>query len=165
MSFFFLMIRRPPRSTLFPYTTLFRSDTRRALLRTDIGAVGGADGPVGVADQRKVEVELLGELLVVSRAVEGGAQNDGLLAVVVGFEVAEPATLGRSARSVGLRVEPEHHRLAREIRQLHGIAVLIASREIGRLVSGLEHESSFVGLRAAQARGASPAACFKSVMG
>src|SRR3712207_9358479 len=25
MYFFFLMIRRPPRSTLFPYTTLFRS--------------------------------------------------------------------------------------------------------------------------------------------
>src|SRR5690349_24188110 len=31
MHFFFLMIRRPPRSTLFPYTTLFRSwpDTLR----------------------------------------------------------------------------------------------------------------------------------------
>src|SRR5438132_8724076 len=27
ISFFFLMIRRPPRSTLFPYTTLFRSIT------------------------------------------------------------------------------------------------------------------------------------------
>src|SRR6266852_4040856 len=27
---FFLMIRRPPRSTLFPYTTLFRSGRRRA---------------------------------------------------------------------------------------------------------------------------------------
>src|SRR5258708_35286023 len=26
LSFFFLMIRRPPRSTLFPYTTLFRSE-------------------------------------------------------------------------------------------------------------------------------------------
>src|ERR1041384_8443069 len=26
---FFLMIRRPPRSTLFPYTTLFRSPVRR----------------------------------------------------------------------------------------------------------------------------------------
>src|SRR2546422_4151597 len=26
--FFFLMIRRPPRSTLFPYTTLFRSNAR-----------------------------------------------------------------------------------------------------------------------------------------
>src|SRR5215204_6740952 len=28
--FFFLMIRRPPRSTLFPYTTLFRSGRSRA---------------------------------------------------------------------------------------------------------------------------------------
>src|SRR3712207_7083803 len=30
--FFFLMIRRPPRSTLFPYTTLFRSEVH-ALVR------------------------------------------------------------------------------------------------------------------------------------
>src|SRR2546430_12481561 len=30
MSFFFLMIRRPPRSTLFPYTTLFRSRNARS---------------------------------------------------------------------------------------------------------------------------------------
>src|SRR2546421_6921153 len=29
--FFFLMIRRPPRSTLFPYTTLFRSEELRAV--------------------------------------------------------------------------------------------------------------------------------------
>src|SRR2546422_2038934 len=29
--FFFLMIRRPPRSTLFPYTTLFRSSKSRWL--------------------------------------------------------------------------------------------------------------------------------------
>src|SRR5690349_22507162 len=29
--FFFLMIRRPPRSTLFPYTTLFRSINRREI--------------------------------------------------------------------------------------------------------------------------------------
>src|ERR1039458_10520290 len=30
--FFFLMIRRPPRSTLFPYTTLFRSQGSPAIL-------------------------------------------------------------------------------------------------------------------------------------
>src|SRR5690349_23421983 len=30
VAFFFLMIRRPPRSTLFPYTTLFRSLAPRA---------------------------------------------------------------------------------------------------------------------------------------
>src|SRR3712207_6864675 len=49
--FFFLMIRRPPRSTLFPYTTLFRSRHRvaKALAvaggqvrqrRDDVGQVG-----------------------------------------------------------------------------------------------------------------------------
>src|SRR2546430_759924 len=31
LSFFFLMIRRPPRSTLFPYTTLFRSQLAKVL--------------------------------------------------------------------------------------------------------------------------------------
>src|SRR2546422_6533689 len=38
--FFFLMIRRPPRSTLFPYTTLFRS--RRRLFEESV--TGVADG-------------------------------------------------------------------------------------------------------------------------
>src|SRR3712207_7216631 len=37
--FFFLMIRRPPRSTLFPYTTLFRSFIAQALQL----AYGGRD--------------------------------------------------------------------------------------------------------------------------
>src|SRR3712207_7618032 len=32
--FFFLMIRRPPRSTLFPYTTLFRSGKEQPRWRT-----------------------------------------------------------------------------------------------------------------------------------
>src|SRR5437870_13036472 len=32
--FFFLMIRRPPRSTLFPYTTLFRSPARSVIIAT-----------------------------------------------------------------------------------------------------------------------------------
>src|SRR3712207_8599688 len=35
--FFFLMIRRPPRSTLFPYTTLFRSE--RCVVEAVAGAV------------------------------------------------------------------------------------------------------------------------------
>src|SRR4030066_395336 len=42
--FFFLMIRRPPRSTLFPYTTLFRS-RRRDDGRLD--QFGGGDGLLG----------------------------------------------------------------------------------------------------------------------
>src|SRR2546430_14880589 len=34
-NFFFLMIRRPPRSTLFPYTTLFRSHVHGAAVLRD----------------------------------------------------------------------------------------------------------------------------------
>src|SRR2546422_5497278 len=37
--FFFLMIRRPPRSTLFPYTTLFRSSLERLLDARPLGRV------------------------------------------------------------------------------------------------------------------------------
>src|SRR3712207_8314681 len=33
------MIRRPPRSTLFPYTTLFRSDVEKVGLRGDVVSV------------------------------------------------------------------------------------------------------------------------------
>src|SRR3712207_8064864 len=45
MLFFFLMIRRPPRSTLFPYTTLFRS--RRA------GRDGARLRPPGLGESRR----------------------------------------------------------------------------------------------------------------
>src|SRR5260370_42661808 len=46
IAFFFLMIRRPPRSTLFPYTTLFRSHRSRAFgsygrIRASSSAGGG----------------------------------------------------------------------------------------------------------------------------
>src|SRR3712207_7918190 len=39
MCFFFLMIRRPPRSTLFPYTTLFRSPLAKLAKDVSAGAV------------------------------------------------------------------------------------------------------------------------------
>src|SRR3712207_6983634 len=39
---FFLMIRRPPRSTLFPYTTLFRSAGPTGLILTSLLARSGA---------------------------------------------------------------------------------------------------------------------------
>src|SRR2546429_3480984 len=44
--FFFLMIRRPPRSTLFPYTTLFRSfpiSEQEYLRMADGGGPGSVD--------------------------------------------------------------------------------------------------------------------------
>src|SRR2546430_11427661 len=73
--FFFLMIRRPPRSTLFPYTTLFRSLLRggahplRAVRRYDHGPVRGDlllvaqdDGAAPVRDPGKRSEEHTSEL-------------------------------------------------------------------------------------------------------
>src|SRR2546429_6796974 len=40
--FFFLMIRRPPRSTLFPYTTLFRSRWRLIFTARHTRAISGS---------------------------------------------------------------------------------------------------------------------------
>src|ERR1051326_9497673 len=48
--FFFLMIRRPPRSTLFPYTTLFRSGP---VQQRPVGR--GVEAPRHVAKERSEE--------------------------------------------------------------------------------------------------------------
>src|SRR6478752_9885530 len=50
--FFFLMIRRPPRSTLFPYTTLFRSPRPRA--RCPAAIRGGDGGPGRIPHRGRV---------------------------------------------------------------------------------------------------------------
>src|SRR3712207_8687977 len=51
---FFLMIRRPPRSTLFPYTTLFRSISRS----TDVVSKGDAGRSRCRRDNRSALVRL-----------------------------------------------------------------------------------------------------------
>src|ERR1039457_7324687 len=62
--FFFLMIRRPPRSTLFPYTTLFRSllETRRQR-----SPLGHCLNPPGISDRKSTRLN--SSHLVISYAV------------------------------------------------------------------------------------------------
>src|SRR3712207_9021093 len=60
MLFFFLMIRRPPRSTLFPYTTLFRSPEHGVSQPSDLRRDGGLQPVLGpraepVAGVREVD--------------------------------------------------------------------------------------------------------------
>src|SRR3712207_9262257 len=63
------MIRRPPRSTLFPYTTLFRSEehalvmkVRRAVRRTIVQQVGAGQGERGhQVDRRACNDPVLAE--------------------------------------------------------------------------------------------------------
>src|SRR5439155_15531688 len=59
--FFFLMIRPPPRSTLFPYTTLFRSGRSQAHLQLSHGRRGGQH-PRAPPDVRKRSEEHTSEL-------------------------------------------------------------------------------------------------------
>src|SRR3712207_8668615 len=54
IGYFFLMIRRPPRSTLFPYTTLFRSTVAGASIPASSRMVGAISGAVVMADRRPV---------------------------------------------------------------------------------------------------------------
>src|SRR3712207_8587303 len=64
------MIRRPPRSTLFPYTTLFRSVGGRR------GQEGG-EQPLGALLAHPGELEQLGDGDVVGRGDAGGGQLGG----------------------------------------------------------------------------------------
>src|SRR5947208_11161340 len=53
--FFFLLIRRPPRSTLFPYTTLFRSKRKR--LEAKGWKVGSTQEFLGLSDAQAAFIE------------------------------------------------------------------------------------------------------------
>src|SRR5260221_5371477 len=58
LSFFFLMIRRPPRSTLFPYTTLFRSrNGAHALARQRPGGPGVEGAAISVGGKNAAGFE------------------------------------------------------------------------------------------------------------
>src|SRR5256885_7125388 len=69
IDFFFLMIRRPPRSTLFPYTTLFRSGHHAREMRLQPGTwpVGDIQVHEGQADRKSTRLN--SSHLVISYAV------------------------------------------------------------------------------------------------
>src|SRR5256885_9699264 len=90
--FFFLMIRRPPRSTLFPYTTLFRSL-----------APGGARLPI---DFRRGPVPL-------ALRVRGPA---GRINVELSGRISAAADRGRPARCPARHRRPRHGRASLRLR-------------------------------------------------
>src|SRR3712207_5594639 len=131
--FFFLMIRRPPRSTLFPYTTLFRSGG------VPCGAIGGteevmgyiADGtyeqvgtfngnPLTMAASRAALTEIL-----VPEAYEhfdrlSKIMTDGVSDVVEEYDLtAYPLAFGAkgSVTFSGRRVRSEEHTSELQLRQ------------------------------------------------
>src|SRR3712207_7752493 len=73
------MIRRPPRSTLFPYTTLFRSQAGRPIVIAPAFEQGSLEAELGIeADLRLWEEHESPSALVAATLIELGA---GTLAV------------------------------------------------------------------------------------
>src|SRR2546421_524763 len=124
------MIRRPPRSTLFPYTTLFRSITELRAALTRPPAIDGR--PVRVVDfrvrpvERSIEIEVTlaeGRQRIVRRLAEAlGLKVEWLHRVAYG-----PVRLGRLA-------EGKYRRLARQeveaIEQIAELAGLLYARGV-----------------------------------
>src|SRR3712207_9355425 len=99
------MIRRPPRSTLFPYTTLFRSRDRSVLER-DTGQQPAYDGAVEHALH-------LGDV--------------GLVQLVRGVSdpLGELAVIRQQDQSLGVRVEPPHVRSEEHTSELQSRQYLV----------------------------------------
>src|SRR3712207_9207937 len=107
-SFFVLMIRRPPRSTLFPYTTLFRSAKRFAdVAREAVEARGGrvielrGDEALAVFDAKAQAVRAAVEFQ--AACVEDTAADPSLpLTVGIGIDAGEAIPVEDGFRGVAL---------------------------------------------------------------
>src|SRR5260221_1151042 len=101
------MIRRPPRSTLFPYTTLFRSSLRRidtslAPVSTALGVLGmpGLTAYVGLKDRKSTRLN--SSHTVISYAVF-------CLKKKVRGHVLHGAERGQCVKGVQLATPGQHH--------------------------------------------------------
>src|SRR3712207_3377608 len=122
------MIRRPPRSTLFPYTTLFRSQPRRLT-----GEQLLADQPVVDQVERVLE-----------HALRGGALGDD-----------PPSPVQRRPLELGVRDDAVHHAhavrvlggvLVAEEEDLAGVLLPHLAGEVGRPETAVEAADVGVGL-------------------
>src|SRR3989441_5120232 len=116
LSFFFLMIRRPPRSTLFPYTTLFRS------------VVAEVRGRVAEEDRARAVVEA-------RRDAELAALGPHGIVIVVAVDADHVVPLDE-LRGVGMLFGEGRDRAAHEAADHHDLVAELPRREL-QLLDGL----------------------------
>src|SRR6202050_5803440 len=95
--FFFLMIRRPPRSPLFPYTTLFRSFTTGPIPGAGGGPVPTANSPGTVLRSEEHTSELQSHEHLVCRLLLDKRQLNATLHLSFSIPIALFSPHGRHA--------------------------------------------------------------------
>src|SRR6516164_9935877 len=98
--FFFLMIRRPPRSTLFPYTTLFRSSREQYIAAAE-AYLRGVDAPLDARSEEHTS-ELQSQFHLVCRLLleKKNKPGHGPDAAKSNNHHGRQWTLGSASRSV-----------------------------------------------------------------
>jgi len=119
-----------------------RDPFRVFVLRRCGRSIREPDLALGIAQQREREVELFGELRIRGDVIETDAEDGGVLRLVVGDEVPEPGTLGRSAGCVGLRIKPHNDLPPAQIVERNLAAAMIGHFKVRSLVANVEHASS-----------------------
>ncbi len=89
-----------------------------------------ADLPVGVTQQGKGQVELLFELFLGRGRVGRDAEHDRPSFLGLSVRITELAGFDGASRSVGARIEIQHHPLPAKILQRNRISVLVRQSEI-----------------------------------
>src|SRR2546430_7240611 len=128
--FFFLLIRRPPRSTLFPYTTLFRSLITQQITETVDAEINGLSELYGQGGIRRLVLIVDARsrrpgsnlYLVTAPAGEGLAGNVGTLQPGVLDQTGLRET---SYRRLDEAEDAEHHALVRVVRLPGGFRLLV----------------------------------------
>src|SRR3712207_7836301 len=98
------MIRRPPRSTLFPYTTLFRSNLTIQL--RDVSAVASAIANGDLT--RKITVEARGEILQIKEVINKMVDSLSVFAGEVTRVAREVGTEGRLGGQANVQIGRAH---------------------------------------------------------
>jgi len=102
-------------------------------------AVGEAELTAGVAQQRKRKAEFLCEGGIRRSVIEARSKDRDLLLLELSGPVPEPFAFDRSARSIGLRIEPEEDLPTAEVPERERFSLVARDCEIGRGLAGIEH--------------------------
>src|ERR1051326_4283553 len=136
---FFLMIRRPPRSTLFPYTTLFRSGNLRGGLVLVTGPTGSGKSTTLAALIDYININFARHIVTVEEPIEFVHNNKR--SIITQREVPGDCESFPVGLKAALREDADIV-LVGEMRDLETISLALTAAETGLLVFGTLHTNN-----------------------